>query len=220
MNYPSANQAVVAAEQEIDAAFQGSPLLSLDCNQAIWTLLAVNEDIFLRHHTERPHEEMHAVVDTQINALTHPLRACLRRCKPGKTAVRRVYVAGDYGHALEWLQAAVHYDQFCTIFPLWHRKQLKLSVESKRLTIESSAKNDKACEAYNRLVRKEGRPDPILKQPSHELLEQLRTRTKTRKTWFRLDFDRHIVMALVDFHREAVTRRYTLPDDWNSALSP
>jgi hypothetical protein len=209
------NQAVIEAEREIDAAFEASPLLSLAYNQTVWTLLAVNEDIFLRDHTERPHEEMHAVVDTRINALTHPLRACLKHCQPGKTVVRRAYIAEDYGHAIQWLRDAVHYDQFCTIFPLWHRKRLMLTVEGKRLVVAGSYKDDKTYEAYNRIVRKEGRPAPILDQPSDDLLEQLRARTKTRKTWFRLDFDRHIVAALVDFHREAISRRFTLPDNWS-----
>jgi hypothetical protein len=56
--------AVTEAENAIDAAFQASPLLSLTYNQAAWTVLAVNEDLFLKDHNTRPHEEMHAVVDT------------------------------------------------------------------------------------------------------------------------------------------------------------
>jgi hypothetical protein len=98
---------------------------------------------------------------------------------------------------------------------VWHRKRLMLTVEGRRLVVEDSDKDDKTYEAYNRIVRKEGRPSPILDQPSDYLLEQLRARTKTRKTWFRLDSDRHIVAALVDFHREAISRRFTLPDNWS-----
>jgi hypothetical protein len=209
------DQAVIAAEREIDAAFEASPLLSLAYNQAIWTVLAVNEDIFLRHHHERPHEEMHAVVDTQLNALTHPLRACLKCCKPGKTTVRRAYVEADYGHALKWLQDAVDYDQFCTIFPLWYRKRLKLTVDDKRLEIESSYKDDKTYEAYNRLVRREGRPDPVLGRPPDDLLDMLASRTRATDTWFWLTFDRTIVSRLIEFDREPVLRRFTLPSDWS-----
>ena len=73
-----------------------SPLTgTLSNNQAAWTVLAVNEDIFLRDHSERPHEEMHAVVDARLNALTHPLRACLKHCKSGARPVRRAYVSED-----------------------------------------------------------------------------------------------------------------------------
>jgi hypothetical protein len=207
--------AVEEAEREIDAVFEASPLLSLPYNQAAWTVLAVNEDLFLRDHNERPHEEMHAVVDARLNALTHPLRACFKHCKRDSRLVRRTYVSEDYGHAARWLKTALDYDQFCTIFPLWRRKRLKLTVAGKRLVVDDLDKDDKTYEAYNRLIRKEGRPDPVLDPPSDELLEKLRAKTKTRETWFRLNFDRDIVAALVDCYRDAISRRFTLPDNWN-----
>ncbi len=208
------DQAIIAAEGAIDKAFSSSPLLALRSNQAMWTVLAVNEDIFLKMHTRRPHEEMHMVADGLLNSLTHPLRACMRRWKDSNTPVRRTYIAEDYGHALQWLHEARNYDQFCTIFPLWYRKRLKLSVEGKRLLIEPAHKEDKTYEAYNRLIRKEGRDDPVLEQPPAELLKLLRDRTKLRETWFRLKFDQEVVSRLVDFHREPTSRRFTLPDHW------
>jgi hypothetical protein len=165
-------------------------------------------------HTERPHEEMHMVADGLLNSLTHPLRACMRRRTDSSILVRRTYVAEDYGHAWQWLKRAQQYDQFCTIFPLWYRKRLKLSVEGKRLLIEPVHKDDKTYEAYNRLIRKEGREDPVLEQPPAELLRLLRDRAKLRETWFRLKFDREVVARLVDFHREPTSRRFTLPDHW------
>lgn len=208
------DQATIEAERAIDEAFSSSPLLALRSNQAMWTVLAVDEDIFLKMHTRRPHEEMHMVADGLLNSLTHPLRACMRRWKDSSIPVRRTYVADDYGHAWQWLKQAQQYDQFCTIFPLWHRKRLKLAVEGKRLLIEPVHNDDKTYEAYNRLVRKEGREDPVLEQPPAELLRLLRDRTKLRETWFRLKFDREIVSRLVDFHREPTSRRFTLPDHW------
>jgi hypothetical protein len=209
------DKAVVETEKEIDAAFLASPLMSLAHNQAAWTVLAVSEDIFFQHHDERPHEEMHAVVDSQLNALAHPLRACFKHCKQSKTPVRRAYIEEDYAHAYRWLREAKHYNQFCTIFPLWYRKRIKLTIEGKRLVIENPHEDDKAYEAYNRLVRKEGRPDPVLDHPSDDLLTLLRACTKTKDKWFRLDFDRHVVEQLVAFHREHITRRFTLPADWS-----
>ncbi|MCA1396118.1 hypothetical protein [Bradyrhizobium sp. BRP56] len=208
------DEAIIEAERAIDQAFEASPLLSLPSNQAMWTVLAVNEDIFLRLHTERPHEEMHMVADTLLNSLTHPLRTCMRRWRDSSSPVRRTYVPDDYGHAWQWLKLAEQYDQFCSIFPLWHRKRLKLSVKGKRLLSESVHKDDKTYEAYNRLIRKEGRDDPVLEDPPAELLQLLRDRTKLRETWFRLKFDREVVARLVDFHREPTARRFTLPDDW------
>ncbi|WP_338692206.1 MULTISPECIES: hypothetical protein [Bradyrhizobium] len=208
------DQATIEAERAIDEAFASSSLLALPSNQAMWTILAVNEDIFLKMHTERPHEEMHMVSDRLLNSLTHPLRACMRRWKDSRRPVRRSYVSDDYGHAWQWLKQAENYDQFCTIFPLWHRKKLKLSVEGKRLLIEPAHEDDKTYEAYNRLIRKEGRDDPVLEQPPAELFKLLRDRTKLKETWFRLKFDREVVSRLVDFHREPTSRRFTLPDHW------
>ncbi|WP_076861311.1 hypothetical protein [Bradyrhizobium mercantei] len=208
------DQAIIAAERAIDEAFGSSPLLSLPSNQAMWTVLAVNEDKFFKLHSQRPHEEMHMVADTLMNSLTHPLRACLRKWTENNPPARRAYVSDAYGYAWQWLKDAEHYDQFCTIFPLWHRKRLILSVEDRRLSIEPVRHDDKTYEAYNRLVRKEGRADPVLGDPPAALLNLLRNRTKRRETWFRLKFDREVVSRLVEFHRATIARRSTLPDDW------
>ena len=203
------------AEKEIDAAFEASPLLSLSYNQAAWTVLAVSEDLYLKDHNTRPRAEMHAVVDARLNALTHPLRACRKHCKPGNRTVRRAYIGEDYGHAHQWLMAAKDYDHFCAIFPMWRRKRLELTVKDKRIVIERGNEDDKAYETYNRIIRKEGRPDPTLDELPVDVLRTLRTKTKTDKTWFRLDFDRTLVKMLVGYYRAAISRRFTLPDDWS-----
>jgi hypothetical protein len=212
-------QAIVEeAERKIDAVFEASPLLSLTYNQAAWTVLAVNEDIFLKDHNTRPHEEMHAVVDVRLNALTHPLRACRKHCKPGNQTVRRTYISEDYGHAYQWLMAAKDYDHFCTIFPMWRRKRLNLTVKDRQIVVERSDEDDKTYETYNRIIRKEGRSDPALDQLPEDALGTLRANTKTSKTWFRLDFDRTVVKMLVGYYRAAISRRFTLPDDWSFNL--
>jgi hypothetical protein len=82
-------QIISAIEKDIDAKFASSSLKDLGYAQAMWTLLAVNEDHYLSRLHRLSDEDMHIYVDSRMNSLTHPLRAC-----------------------------AEDYDQFCSLFPM------------------------------------------------------------------------------------------------------
>jgi hypothetical protein len=75
------------------------------------------------HRRERA--EMHALVAMDINAQTHPLRACFKQCKRSNKLVHRAYSKHDYDLGVRWLKEAKGYDHFRTIFPLWRGKQIK-----------------------------------------------------------------------------------------------
>jgi hypothetical protein len=96
MDLMTDDQAVAGAEKEIDAAFEESPLFSLDYSQAMWTVLAVSDDQYFMEEHRRERAEMHALVEMDINAQTHPLRACFKQCKRSNKLVHRAYSKHDY----------------------------------------------------------------------------------------------------------------------------
>jgi hypothetical protein len=73
--------------------------------------------------------DMHIYVHNRLNALTYPLRACCKQCVGEAKAIRFELSDGDYRLAMEWLDAAEDYSQFCSIFPMWHRSRLNIAVE-------------------------------------------------------------------------------------------
>lgn len=208
-----AEQTIRAIEREIDEWFETSNLLIVGYEQAVWTLLSMNEDAFLKNSTRLPAETMHVFADNRMNDLTYPLRVCLKRCKFLNTGVRREMVDEHYRLAWEWLKLAGAYSQFCSMFPLWHRGRIKLSVLEDRLIVDSTFNNDKTYEAYNRLIRKEGRPDAVV-NPDDSLLNLLVSKIAAGDTWFRVNFDPSLVSGLVSVLQPSMADRHTLPDNW------
>jgi hypothetical protein len=106
-----AEQTIRAIEREIDEWFETSNLLDVGYEQAVWTLLSMNEDAFLKNSTRLSAETMHVFADNRMNDLTYPLRVCLKRCKFLNTGVRREMIDEDYRLAWEWLKTAGAYSQ-------------------------------------------------------------------------------------------------------------
>jgi hypothetical protein len=208
-----AQETIKAIEREIDESFEASDLVDVGYEQAVWTLLSMNEDAFLKNINSLPAEIMHVFVDNRINELTYPLRACLKQCKLLKSGVRREMINDDYRLAWKWLGSAGDYSQFCSMFPLWHRGRIKLAVSGNRLLVDSSFNNDKAYEAYNRLIKKEGRPDAAV-EPTDDLLSLLIANVTVGGTWFRVNFNPALVSGLVSALQPSMANRHTLPDNW------
>jgi hypothetical protein len=122
------NAAVKQAEEEIDATFASSSLVSAGFSQAVWTLLSFNEDHYLKHLHELPDEQLHVYIDIRLNALTYPLRACFSRCEVCGEPVRHELLNSDYQAASDWLKSAEDYGDFCTIFPMWHRHRVDIEL--------------------------------------------------------------------------------------------
>lgn len=74
-------------ERDIDQTFAASGLPAIGYAQAMWTLLSVNEDAFLKalRDTSSGHD-MHIFMDVRLNALSYPLRVCLERAEKKKMA--------------------------------------------------------------------------------------------------------------------------------------
>jgi len=209
-----AKQAVIRAEEEIDAAFASSPLTHIDYAQAVWTLLSVNEDAFLKAIYTRSGEELHIFADNRLNALTYPLRVCLAKCKTGNGAVHHELIDEHYKLAWDWLEAAEDYTLFSTIFPLWHRARLDIAVVDKSLIVTDPPNANKDYEAYNRLFRKEAREEQPATSPDENLVNFLLSRTTVAADQFRVNFNPALVSGLVSFLSPHMATRHTLPADW------
>lgn len=209
---------VLAAEREIDAAFAQNPLMRSGAKQAIWTILSVAEDAFLKN-TELnplPIEQIHVLVDSMINELAYPIRACFKHSPSLEGRLDRKLINGHYAHAVKWLEDAESYGQFNSIFPLWRRGLIALDTNGKNLVTPEPGCQHFEYEAYNRLVRKEARREladedvHLVEPPRAELL----ARTTCSANTFDLKFDRKLVERLIEFQRARVTHRHTLPADW------
>lgn len=208
------NKTVEAAEREIDEAFGSSPLLRVGYEQSVWTILSVNELAYLTSLFALPEESLPIFADSRINALSYPLRVCLRRSKSPGAGLRREMIQDHYQWAYDWLKSAEYYSQFCSMFPLWHRKRIGLSVAGDCLLVDSSFNNDKAYEAYNRLIAKEGRVPPPVQAPSDRLLSLLMSNVSSGATWFRVNFRADLIAELVSQLQPSMIDRHTLPDSW------
>jgi hypothetical protein len=208
------DETIRRAEKEIDDTFAASRLVDIGYTQAVWTLLSVNEDAFLKHLYELPQEQLHAFADNRLNAITHPLRVCLVRCHDYGGDIRHELVDEHYQLAWEWLDAAKSYSQFCTIFPLWHRGKINIKITDGVLNFSDMPNAEKEYEAYNRLIRKEARPERIVPQPNDQLLNFLLSRTTIGADWFRVNFNPELASRLISFISPAMTARHTLPDNW------
>ena len=207
---------IEAAEKEIDSAFASSPLVRLNYTQAMWTLLAVNEDAYFKAiHTLQHEDYLRTFADARMNALTYPLRVCFASCNVGTARFRREYVSSDYEHAWKWLEAAEDYCQFCTIFPLWHRAKLDITISGATLLIDNGLNPNKDYEAYNRLVHKEGRGEAPVALPNSALVELILSHSTIRQDSFLLNFNPSLVAKLVAFLTPHMINRRTLPNDWH-----
>src|SRR6202035_918985 len=93
-------------EAEIDRSFASSELPVIGYAQAVWTLLSVNEDAFLMALRDASGEhDMHIFTDVRLNALSHPLRVCLKRAKKKRSRLRDVLIDDHYKLAWNWISA-------------------------------------------------------------------------------------------------------------------
>jgi hypothetical protein len=105
------------------------------------------------------------------------------------TGLRREMNDDQYDAAWHWLQAMEGYSQFWSMFLLWHRNPIRLSICEKRIIVDSSHNNDKAYEAHTRVIRRTPSPDPSINQPGDALLTLLVSQTAVGDTWFRANFN-------------------------------
>jgi hypothetical protein len=203
-------------ESQIDRAFASNALKEEGFAQATWTLLSQTEDGYLKILHQASHEdELHIFVDIRLNALTYPLRVCYRECMSKSHAFTTEYVESHYKLACDWLKLADHdYYNFSSIFPLWHRGRVRVTVERGRLKTEDVETTDKPYEVYNRLVRKDARLEGSVVADDGEIVGLVLADTTYGKDWFRVNFNPRLVTRLVATLLPAIAPRHSLPAAW------
>lgn len=208
---------IASAEAEIDSDFLNSPLMQLQYDQAIWTLLSTVEDRYLKivAINPLPNEQQVAYIDTLVNAIAHPARALFhKRVTPSPRLIKDL-IDEHYQWAHEWIDSSIIYNAFNLIFPLWHRKKLKLAltdnyIDTGDLEIES---NKYGYEAYNRIVQKDGNHDDKLFDVE-AVAAQVMQNTSIKGQAFTLNFNPKLVALLRKTYSESLGERYVLPSDW------
>lgn len=206
---------IAAIEQEIDEAFASNALAHVPWTQSAWTLLSVVEDHHFKITVMRPLPEREAAiyVDDLVNAMTYPLRVLRERAPRAPASLDRRYIAAHYGLAQEWLDSAEDYTHFCSIFPLYHAKEIDLSVKGDFLEPTDWSLTDLSCEVYDRFVAK--------RDPAHErrlngdaIAATLRTCIRASGGVYSVDFNRRLLAQLQQHWGPAFEGRHVLPDDW------
>lgn len=102
---------VQECEAEIDKAYDSNSLNGISYSQALWTILSVMEDKFLKftYIDELPSEQKRAHADVYLNALTHPLRSIVRNNNNPSTKIKHEIIDEHYGFAVDWLEKSITY---------------------------------------------------------------------------------------------------------------
>jgi hypothetical protein len=210
----SDQESIRDAEAAVDESFVDCDLTKSGFAQSAWTILSVNEDAHLKALSQLPSKDLPVFADIRLNALTYPMRVCAQRCRKGEKLDRRL-IDADYTHAHDWLDIAEHYSQFCTIFPMWHRKQIGLSVEGTRLVVEQPVLRSRQYEAYNRIILNEARSHAEIPLVPDVVERQLVRATARDSDSFCIAFNPGLVASLVAWMGPYVRSHYSLPKHWS-----
>lgn len=202
-------------EAEIDQAFSNNEISRLPFAQAAWTLLSVVEDHHFKIAVYSPLDKDKAsiYVDGLINSLTHPLRVCFDRSPREVKEIRRELVDEHYSLANEWISSAEDYNHFCTIFPLYHSRQIDLYVQGKELIPSDWSKQDLSFEVYDRFVGR--RDEELTCSVEPELfIGELKAAMRLSGGTYSVDFSRKLMKQLHAAFDKYLSSRHMLPEDW------
>jgi hypothetical protein len=204
-----------AVEQEIDAAFASNALKSVPWTQSAWTILSVVEDHHFKIAVMQPLPEREAAiyVDGLINAMTYPLRVLHAEAPRAPASLNRRYLPEQYDFAFKWLDAAEEYTHFCSIFPLYHAKEIDLTVSGEWIEPTDWSKKDLSYEVYDRFVAKRD-PEQEARLDSNAIVGTLRTCIRSSGGRYSIDFSRQLLEELDRHFAPAFHRRHVLPEDW------
>ncbi|MEJ1966769.1 MAG: hypothetical protein WDO56_36580 [Gammaproteobacteria bacterium] len=209
----AAEVTVEQAEREIDDAFAANALKNEGYAQAVWTLLSQTEDAYIKVLHTLPGGEIDIFTDIRMNSLTYPLRVCHRECPPS-SKLRDVLIDAHYKLAWDWLTLSDHgYYNFSSIFPLWHRGKVKCAIEGNRLHADAP-KDEKAYEAYNRLIQKDAKQERPAILPHDTIAEAVLRKTTIGRDWCTVNFDPRLVAQLVSGLVPFTAVRHSLPEEW------
>lgn len=202
-------------ENKLDAEFNNNPLGQICYSQAIWSILSVMEDKYLKfvQIDQLSKEQLSVNVDAYLNALTHPLRTLYKQNKHRPEKIKKDVIDEHYGWAWDWLDKSIIYCQFCSIYSLWSKNKISLNVESTHLDASGWRNFNIEYEAYNRLFRKD-LVSPSLIDPS-PILEKLKANISVNKHRFKLNLNPKLVRNLISFFSSTIEERYNLPSNWS-----
>jgi len=203
-------------EVAIDNAFAENPISQLPYSQAVWTLLAGAEEIHFRDSVIHPvtEVEMGIVVDGLINALTYPIRIVYKNCLRSSNSISYDLNDENYENCMNWLNNASDYLNFCSVFPLYRRKQLDIDVKGNQLIVRPKAVQNFAYEAYDRFTGKRDEHDAIVADPN-ALVSTLIGKIHRQGQSFTVKFTRRLVEGVLRVFGPHYESRFMLPGQWN-----
>ena len=211
------DEIIKEAEQEIDLFFFSNKLKDIGYTQAVWTLLSVVEDLYFikREIHQLPNEKLDAYVDSLMSWLSYPLRVCLKESDKRYSKLIRDMIDDHYGYAFDWIRESENYWSFCSIFPLFHRKEIQISITNDELVVDDLNMLGIEYEAYNGLIKKSGNNSPtILDLNQITNIVVANTKFDRKKRTFKIDFNSDLVSELIILCKKGFSDRYNLPEDW------
>jgi hypothetical protein len=203
-------------EAEIDTAFAKNALVDRPYSQAIWTVLSVVEDMHFKHSVISPlgDIEMNMFVDGLLNALTYPARIIHAKSERSADAVVKEYIDADYGAAVEWINNAEDYLYYCSIFPLFHAKQITVRIVNDELICEYISKSDTRYEAYDRLMGKRDDNEVVSSNPN-ALVSSIMKNLVRRGEQYDVILDKRLMAATIRVFSDQYASRFVLPAQWD-----
>ena len=202
-------------ENEIDEAFEVNELLGLCFTQSAWTLLSVIEDHHFKIRAYNPldSQELGIYTDGLLNALTYPMRTCLKKCAMKQNKFKRELVDDHYSFANEWIDKAEEYTHFCSIFPLYHFGEIDLKINGNNLIPTDWSSFDMSYEVYCRFIREHNPEDEIVIDPN-SIIDPIIQNTIYRNEEFVLKFSPKLVKQLLQHWEQGHKASFTLPENW------
>ncbi|MDP2032075.1 MAG: hypothetical protein Q8K29_01555 [Polaromonas sp.] len=212
---PTATKDLRSVEEEIDEAFATNDLVLLPFAQCAWTLLSVVEDHHFKITVSSPLEAAQATiyVDGLMNSLTYPMRVCYQRASRGPAPFEKKLVDTHYQLADQWLDKAEDYAQFCTIFPLFHAKEIDLHLEGNRLIPTDWSTTDLSYEVYDRFIAKRN-PNDETSLDANPVRQELIANMRKSGGFFSVDFTRSLLNSLSKALGKSIRSRHVLPEEW------
>ena len=207
---------IAEIEAEIDAIFAKNPLVDRPYSQAIWTVLSVVEDMHFKRYIISPLSDikMNMFVDGLLNALTYPTRIIHAKSERSADAVVKKYIDADYGSAVEWINNAEDYLYYCSIFPLFHTKQITIRNVNDELICEYVRKDDTRYEAYDRLTGKRD-DDEVVSSNPNALVSSIKKSLIRRGEQYDVILNKRLMAATMRVFGDQYAGRFVLPAQWD-----
>jgi hypothetical protein len=208
---------ILVIEKEINDGFARNALCDISYSQSIWTILSVLEDMFfkIRCIDKQSPNQIRIWSDIMLNSVTHPLRVLHSEGNCSIPNIENIYIDKHYEWAYDWLKEAREYNEFCTLFPLFHRKHINFSIENRCLNVIKNADVKYEYEAYNRIFIKEGNEEDR-RISTTEIIELLMPYVSCKDEQFDIDFNAEIIKKILSICSLSFSKRFKLPNEWKT----